>query len=253
MPGSAAPERDVQLLDIGKQCSDPTCLLVEFLPFKCQHCTQPFCGEHFLPAAHHCSKYDAAKHDRVAPSCPLCNTPVAIPPGQDPNIRMERHINTECSVMTGRSGKAKSTPHCARPKCGKVLFSPIRCDSCKQQFCPEHRFPKDHSCSTSKASGSPQQAGTKAWANVQHQTSAASAAAKAAIKRAAASSNATVRTGSRAPTQVKPQPPSSDSKASSSSSRSNPFSATDRGLLMDVQSNHHAVLANFYFRCCLDP
>ena len=58
---------------------------------------------------------------------PLCNTPVAIPPGQDPNIRMERHINNECSVMTGRKAKS-STPTCARPKCGKVLFSPIRCD-----------------------------------------------------------------------------------------------------------------------------
>ena len=144
MSRSATPERDGQLLDIGKQCSDPTCLLIDFLPFKCQHCAQPFCGEHFLPTAHHCPKYDAAKHDRVAPSCefpicvlsghrsrlrvgPLCSAPVAIPPGQDPNIRMERHINTECSVMTGRSSKAKSTPHCARSKCGKVLFSPIRC------------------------------------------------------------------------------------------------------------------------------
>ena len=128
MSGSATPERDQQLLDIGKQCSAPSCLVVDFLPFKCQHCAHAFCGEHFLPTAHQCDKYDAAKHDRIAPSCPLCNTPVAIPPGQDPNIRMEQHINTQCSVMTGRSSKAKSTPTCARPKCGKVLFSPIRCD-----------------------------------------------------------------------------------------------------------------------------
>ena len=271
MSGSATPKRDGQLLDIGKQCSDPTCLLVDFLPFKCQHCAQPFCGEHFLPTTHHCSEYDEAKHDRVAPSCeptiyvfsgfrsctnvgPLCNTPVAIPPGQDPNIRMERHINTECSVITGRSGNAKSTPHCARQKCHKVLFSPIRCDvsyfvfyvahysrpyvmpdsvprqSCKQQFCPDHRFPKDHSCSATKGSASSQQGGGKAWANVQHQTSVASAAAMAAIKRAAASSTSTAsaRTVPRARVPPKPQPPTSDSKASSSSSRSNPFSTTDR-------------------------
>ena len=62
------------------------------------------------------------------PSGPLCNEIVAIPPGQDPNIRMEQHISTQCSVMTGKSGKAKSGPTCARGKCGKVLFAPIRCD-----------------------------------------------------------------------------------------------------------------------------
>lgn len=63
----------------------------------------------------------------LLPLGPLCNIPVAIPPGQDPNIRMERHFNTECSVMTGRRAKS-GTPTCARGKCGKVLFSPIRCD-----------------------------------------------------------------------------------------------------------------------------
>ncbi|TBU62237.1 hypothetical protein BD310DRAFT_811303 [Dichomitus squalens] len=259
MSGSATPERDVQLLEVGKQCSDPTCLLVDFLPFKCQHCAQPFCGEHFLPTAHHCAQYDAAKHDRVVPSCPLCNTPVAIPPGQDPNIRMERHINSECSVMTGRSGKANAAPHCARPKCGKVLFSPIRCDSCKQQFCPQHRFPKDHSCSTSRASVSRQQAATNTWANVQNQTSAASAAALAAIKRA----TATAPTAPRTHTQPKAQPPPSDAKSgSSSSSRSNPFSAADRCVisvafifsdsLTDVQSHYPVDDSIFPFHCSLD-
>lgn len=59
---------------------------------------------------------------------PLCNTPVAIPPGEDPNIRMERHINAECSVMTGKSGRIRSQPVCARGKCGKVLYAPIACN-----------------------------------------------------------------------------------------------------------------------------
>ena len=78
MSGSTTPaERDTQLMEIGKQCSSPTCLLVDFLPFKCQHCAQPFCGDHFLPTAHKCEKYDAAKHDRVAPSCELLYVPSA--------------------------------------------------------------------------------------------------------------------------------------------------------------------------------
>ena len=70
MSGTSTPtERDARLLEIGKQCSSPTCHLIDFLPFTCQHCAHPFCGEHFLPEAHKCDKYDATKHDRVAPSC----------------------------------------------------------------------------------------------------------------------------------------------------------------------------------------
>ena len=59
---------------------------------------------------------------------PLCNEPVPIPPGEDPNLRMERHLSTDCSVMTGRSQKASATPRCGRPKCGKLLFAPIQCN-----------------------------------------------------------------------------------------------------------------------------
>lgn len=140
------PERDAQLLAIGRQCSEASCLLVDFLPFKCDLCSASFCAEHFAVAAHKCPKYDDRIHNRVAPNCPLCNTPVAIPPGEDPNIRMERHINNECSVMTGKARRSKSTPICARGKCGKVLFAPIACDTCHKHYCPQHRFQKDHDC-----------------------------------------------------------------------------------------------------------
>lgn len=149
MSGSTpAQERDEQLLSIGHQCSSKTCGLVDFLPFKCQHCSLPFCAEHYLPNAHSCEKYDETKFNRVAPSCacnsfsclgdgilnrgetmtgPLCNDVISIPPGEDPNIRMERHFTTDCTIMTGKP-KAKSKPTCANTKCRKVLISPISCD-----------------------------------------------------------------------------------------------------------------------------
>jgi len=141
-----ASQSEAPLLTIGRQCSEPLCHLVDFLPFKCQHCSKSFCAEHFKVDDHKCPEYDEYKFNRVAPSCPLCNEPVAIPPGQDPNFRMDRHIASECSVTTGKANKSKS-PVCGRGKCGKVLFAPIQCDGCKQQFCPQHRFPKDHACS----------------------------------------------------------------------------------------------------------
>lgn len=147
-PQFPAQEQDQQLLSIGHQCSSKTCNLVDFLPFKCQHCSLPYCAEHYLPSSHSCEKYDETKYNRIAPSCkpyffvqsrasvlnsrhsnkgPLCNDVVSIPPGEDPNIRMERHFTTDCTVMTGKP-KAKSKPTCANPKCHKILISPILCD-----------------------------------------------------------------------------------------------------------------------------
>ena len=69
MASDTNAERDTQLLSVGQQCSESSCLLVDFLPFKCQHCSKSFCGEHFLVAAHRCPQYDESKHNRVAPSC----------------------------------------------------------------------------------------------------------------------------------------------------------------------------------------
>ena len=143
---AATSEPSAGLLEVGHQCSSQYCNLVDFLPFKCQHCERKFCGEHYLPTSHNCDKYDERKHNRVAPSCgfpsspyhsagfadsieigPLCNTPVTIPDGQDPNLPVERHITNECSVMTGKTKKSNQ-PHCANPRCKKLLFAPIRCD-----------------------------------------------------------------------------------------------------------------------------
>ena len=72
------PDRDAQLLDIGHQCSLETCLLHDFLPFKCQHCNEPFCSDHYLPDAHKCPKYDETKHNRIAPNC-KCTCATVVP------------------------------------------------------------------------------------------------------------------------------------------------------------------------------
>lgn len=58
-------------------------------------------------------------------SGPICNTPVAIPPGQDPNIRMTQHIENECGK--GKEEVSK-LPRCANGRCHKVLYAPINCE-----------------------------------------------------------------------------------------------------------------------------
>ncbi|KAL4251249.1 hypothetical protein ABKN59_006278 [Abortiporus biennis] len=226
--GTSSTERDEQLLGIGKQCSAPLCHLVDFLPFKCQHCGQDFCQEHFMPKGHNCDKYDEYKHNRIAPDCPFCKVPIAIPPGQDPNARLEHHFETDCPVLTGKNSKAKSSPRCARAKCGKVLFSPIRCEKCREQFCPAHRYPDSHSCTsrTTTATPSPSQSSRNLNA-----ASPASAAAMAAIKRAMNTS------------QSKQKVTSVAAKASTSTPKttSNPFSATDRRAKAERESKLKAM------------
>ncbi|KZP33701.1 hypothetical protein FIBSPDRAFT_721134 [Athelia psychrophila] len=215
---SSTPQRDERLLAVGQQCAEPLCHLVDFLPFRCQHCTQPFCAEHFKVEAHRCPQYDESKHDRIAPSCPMCNEPVAIPPGQDPNVRMERHMDTECSVMTGKRQK-KSAPVCARGKCGKVLFAPISCSNCKQQFCPAHRFPADHACAPATPTASASKPAAQHIADASAKASAAGASAAQAVKRKWAAMPTPAAAGSAK---------LNASSAPSASSASNPFSKTDR-------------------------
>lgn len=267
-----APEREAQLLSIGKQCSEATCPMVDFLPFKCQHCQQSFCQKHFKVDAHRCPEYDGSKHDRVAPNCkavshscfgpgrlndsffflegPLCNTPVAIPLGQDPNIRMDTHLTNECSVMTGRA-KAKTSRVCAKGNCKKVLFSPIKCtvrlssspwrcltdqlQRCQAQFCPSHRFPADHNCAmltpvqgarASKTAGSrllDEFSGNK----LNNKASAASSAVMKTVSSASASLSKSIANSKIT------APPLSNSSSTTTSSPAkspgnNPFSKVDR-------------------------
>ncbi|KAH9971923.1 hypothetical protein BGW80DRAFT_407890 [Lactifluus volemus] len=236
------PERDQQILAVGRQCSHPSCLLVDFLPFKCQHCANSFCADHFKPASHTCPKYDESKYNRVAPDCPLCNEPVPIPPGEDPNVRMERHLTMDCYVMTGRSQKASSTPKCSRPKCGKVLFAQIQCDKCHQKFCPEHRFPSSHNCS-SVASRSTPVASTPSKAG--SQLSATTASGMAAVKRAAASLPTKTSSASRPLQGTAPSSgvASSGSGSKPNSSISNPFSKTERRSKQERESQIRAMRA----------
>jgi len=178
MATPSSSERDTQLLSVGKQCSDPACLLIDFLPFKCQHCQLSFCQEHFKVDAHKCSKYDDRKFNRVAPNCklvslpiawqrltvfrsvmqyPCCNTSRTRPQRSDGHSPRERMLcgywqsqgkdNPSLCSPYLQEGSVLSNPLHSRffSQMNELLFTPVQ--SCTQQFCPAHRFPGDHSCS----------------------------------------------------------------------------------------------------------
>ncbi|GAA5993936.1 hypothetical protein JCM11641_001601 [Rhodosporidiobolus odoratus] len=141
---------DQAFLDIGRHCSEGSCRQLDFLPFKCPCCAKPFCGEHWRPpAGHACEKYDPTLADNRVPSCPLCSTPISFPSNTDPNIPMDTHLSTSCPNLHPHLAsvpKLKPTNECRAPKCKTKMVVPIKCDKCRESFCPKHRFERDHAC-----------------------------------------------------------------------------------------------------------
>ncbi|KAJ7250829.1 hypothetical protein B0H12DRAFT_1120012 [Mycena haematopus] len=222
-------QTEQQMLSVGRQCSHHTCLLVDFLPFKCQHCESSFCQEHFMVSAHKCPKYDETKYNRVSPNCPLCNVVVAVKPGQDANEAVEIHFVRDCSVMTGKT-KVKSTPICARARCGKALFAPIQCTKCSQQFCAAHRFPADHNCTPASATAPSKITGPTAASrllDLNTKASAAGGAALGAIKTMASNAQAQAQAASSSRAAAKPVAPK-PTAAAAPTKTPNLFSKTDR-------------------------
>ncbi|CAE7169135.1 unnamed protein product [Rhizoctonia solani] len=229
---------DAQMLFVGSACSLSDCHLHDFLPIKCNLCSATFCSNHFKPDAHNCAKYDPTTADRIAPSCPLCDTPVAVAPGRDVDEAMDNHIRNECAVEGNRK-PARPSNRCPAPRCNKVMHAPIRCDNCRKQFCPSHRFPTQHACSAAQArpspspSPAPQPAMSKladkfagaSLSNIRPGQSASTSAAIAAINRAAASAKPAPKPN------VAPTPQAVSSSQSAGPSKPavhNPFNKTDR-------------------------
>ncbi|CAE6473617.1 hypothetical protein ACGC1H_005446 [Rhizoctonia solani] len=223
---------DAQMMFVGSACSLPSCSLHDFLPIRCNLCSETFCSDHFKPGEHTCPKFDPSTADRIAPSCPLCDTPVSVPLGRDVNDVMDNHIMKECTAAGNRKS-ASPTNRCPAPRCNKVMYAPIRCDNCRKEFCPSHRFPKQHVCTASaRPSPSPSPAPTSTQPTMSKlaekfssvgmrpgPSGPSTSAAMAAISRAAAS--------------AKPAPKPNVASSSQGAGPSkpavpNPFNKTDR-------------------------
>ncbi|KAF9517289.1 hypothetical protein BS47DRAFT_1340049 [Hydnum rufescens UP504] len=233
------------LLSAGTKCAAAQCGLHDYLPFKCQFCKESFCSSHFRPATHHCEK--EVNQDRVAPPCPLCSTPVTIPIGEDPNIAMERHFDNACEVM-GR--KRNAAPRCARHKCKNVLITPIRCESCKELFCPTHRHPSTHRCTPTI---SPGKSDTRDNSKVEPQTSRSRSNAGASSSTSKFSGASLLGRQAPRPATTAQQTPKGPSKpafttpaagvsgGTPSSTIHNPFSKVDRRAKAEMESKRKAM------------
>ncbi|KAF9108350.1 zinc finger, AN1-type domain [Mortierella sp. AM989] len=132
---------------VGKHCSDATCSQLDFLPFTCQYCKLIYCQDHWGLENHTCSNKDAAsQQDQRVPICPLCDKPVPVKKGENPNLRMEQHIAAGCPEPATTTSKPIYTNSCNAKACKNRSAIPIVCQRCRLNYCLKHRLEGDHSC-----------------------------------------------------------------------------------------------------------
>ncbi|CAG8462080.1 2244_t:CDS:2 [Paraglomus brasilianum] len=144
----------MELPDVGRQCADPSCRQLDYLPTKCTYCKKHYCQEHSKPEAHMCP--DAPKGDGArVPTCPKCGAPIPVAKGENPNIRIERHIASGCSPVP-KSTSQKSFNACSYASCKTRVAVRLICNSCNKNYCIAHRHEADHKCQGRKQGTSTQ-------------------------------------------------------------------------------------------------
>ncbi|XP_022161534.1 AN1-type zinc finger protein 2A [Myzus persicae] len=133
--------------NLGQNCSKETCKRFDFLPVKCDACSGIFCSDHMSYSSHQCQS--AYKKNVQVPMCPLCNKPVPVPRGQEPDFTVGQHIDNDCRFTEGRK---VFTNRCMVTKCRGKEAVPLVCSECRQNHCFKHRHPLDHSCTGSAKS-----------------------------------------------------------------------------------------------------
>ncbi|KAI8145062.1 hypothetical protein BJV82DRAFT_604748 [Fennellomyces sp. T-0311] len=126
--------------ELGKHCTFDGCSQLDFLPYTCYHCKKIFCQEHFKLDDHHCPSLNDPQLDVRVPTCPICESPVPGPRNEDPNIRVNRHIQSNCADTKRQSNL------CRQRGCKAKLLVPMQCSDCGKAYCVKHRLPVDHEC-----------------------------------------------------------------------------------------------------------
>lgn len=135
---------------MGQHCSDSFCKQLDYLPMKCDACSELFCKDH-LPYDDHSCKSLYKKNVQV-PVCPLCNTPIPVPRGTVPDLAVSAHIEQNCQ---SKKKEKVFTNKCNKPKCKKKELIPCICNGCHLNFCLTHRHTADHDCQGPQKSSKP--------------------------------------------------------------------------------------------------
>jgi len=151
---------------LGSYCNEKSCHKLDFLPVKCDACSNVFCNEHFQYEKHSC--INAYPRDVQVPVCPLCNTPVPSKRGEQPDIAVSEHIDRDCQADPAIAKRKIYTNKCSVKGCKLKEVIRITCNVCQKSYCLKHRHPNDHKCEEQKAMTASQAAGAAAIARAQN-------------------------------------------------------------------------------------
>eukprot|EP01130_Rhizamoeba_saxonica_P002098 TRINITY_DN11906_c0_g1_i1.p1 TRINITY_DN11906_c0_g1~~TRINITY_DN11906_c0_g1_i1.p1 ORF type:complete len:170 (+),score=10.69 TRINITY_DN11906_c0_g1_i1:38-511(+) len=129
--------------NLGQHCSFKICQQLDFLPFTCDLCNQSFCNDHKEYTTHQCPNHQT-RVDKYVPTCPVCESPVAVFDQEDADAKVWQHIQNGCVDIEKK--KAKKRRRCRYRKCRDVPLVPIKCTYCEKNFCIRHHLPEVHTC-----------------------------------------------------------------------------------------------------------
>ncbi|KAK9711147.1 hypothetical protein K7432_008011 [Basidiobolus ranarum] len=102
--------------------------------------------DHWRPEQHQCP-YEQEVSDVRVPVCPLCEKPVPVNKGENPNRRIDEHIRKGCKdpgTTTDSSPAYRNV--CSYSTCKTKVLVSAKCPACHKQYCLKHRFEVDHDC-----------------------------------------------------------------------------------------------------------
>ncbi|CAF1027787.1 unnamed protein product, partial [Brachionus calyciflorus] len=138
----------MELPHLGEHCQEPTCNLLDFLPFRCDSCKKIYCKDHFNYNKHNCQQSSFKSKDFQIPLCPLCNQPVPYKRNELPDITMSAHIDRDCKSDPAEERRKVFTNKCSLKGCKQKELIPFNCTKCRKNYCIRHRHESDHSCDT---------------------------------------------------------------------------------------------------------
>lgn len=128
----------MEFADLGKHCEEPSCRQLDFLPFVCSACKRTFCSDHRTFQAHNCPEVKNV----IIPECPICGQFISVERGDDPNVKIDQHIEKGCPT----EAIARSQNKCSYRRCKNTELVPFLCNLCNRNFCVTHRLSQDHQC-----------------------------------------------------------------------------------------------------------
>jgi len=126
--------------DIGGRCEQPSCLVHDYLIYRCDSCNRAFCHEHRTYESHECKVGLHMRSKQQTVECPFCSRPFVVKTPEDIDTIVSQHIDKGCPK------RKRAFKKCSFLECSVRDPVAVLCKQCKLHYCLEHRLESDHNC-----------------------------------------------------------------------------------------------------------